>query len=921
VVDAGTGDPLIGARVMLKDKSAGAMTKIDGTFRLTKIPAGTYSLEINYIGYATTEVKGVEVKPGEVFKINVSLNEEAVMTEEVVVQARAYQNTEAALLKERQKAEAFSDAISAEDIGRGGSGDAADAIKKVTGATTVGGKHVYIRGLGDRYSSTQLNGANLPTADPDKKSVHLDMFPSNLIENITTIKTATPDKPGDFTGGTVDIRTKSFPDKFKMKYSMSTAYNTETTGNDFLTYPGSGTDWLGYDNGKRDIPEAISKVINNPDDHIPLPEEAYQKANPEATKAAYRLQELSRAFDPVMHPTTKAAPMNRSFSFSIGDNLFEQKFGYLASVSYKRSFTSYSGGTHAIYLLPGKMTDSSRLVNEVKVRDNKSDDEVIWGSMLNLAYNVSTNHQVGVNFMFNQSGISSARYQDGWDRYYDARYETRVLQFTERNMRSLQFNGKHNFDFMSNVKMNWNVSYSNSTQYEPDLRFFTNDYIVDDADTTYEIDASLYKYPSRYFRDLNEDVTSAQADFEIPFKEINDFPLEVKAGFAYNMRGRDFREHRFDIEQDWSNLQYNGDPNGFFEEYTGIVDSSGYFYRFGNIISYYNPDSSSYSGEQEIAAAYGMIDWQVYELLRVVGGLRYETTRMDVWRTQKNGNSLIDESDLLPSVNLIYTLSENMNMRAAFGKTIARPMFREVAPYSSFEYVGGYILLGNPELERTMIDNYDLRWEWFQNPGEIMAVSTFYKDFENPIERTIINVNDEVMYKNVAQAKLFGAEFEFRKKLGFINEIFNDILFGVNFTYVFSEVDIPEEEMREILEFDPNASRTRELQGQSPYILNLDLSYVNWDSGTEANLHYYVFGKRLSEVTQQGTPNIYEYPRPDLNLVVSQKFFDRLKIKLTAKNILNSNYEKAQEFNGEKYITQSFELGTIYKIGISYAID
>jgi TonB-dependent receptor len=918
VIDANTGDPLIGARVMLKDKSKGAMSKIDGSFRIAKVQAGTYTLEVNYVGYATTKIRNVEVKSDDIFKIDIRMKEEAVMTEEVVVQARAYQNTEAALLKERQKSEAFSDAISAEDISRGGSGDAADAIKKVTGATTVGGKHVYIRGLGDRYSSTQLNGANLPTADPDKKSVHLDLFPSNLIENITTIKTATPDKPGDFTGGTVDIRTKSFPEKFKMKYSMSSAYNTATTGEDFLTYPGSGTDWLGYDNGKRDIPGEIMQVLNNPDDEIPYVQDAYNKDN---SNQAYKLQSLSRAFDPVMHPTKKTAPMDRSFSFSIGDNLFDQKFGYLASISYKRNFKSYTGGTHAIYLLPGRKTDSAQLVNEVMVTDNKSDDEVIWGSMLNLAYNVSPNHQVGVNFMYNQSGISTARYQDGWDRYYDSNYETRVLQYTERNMNSLQFNGRHNFDFMGNAKMDWNVAYSKNSQHEPDLRFFTNEYYIDedDQDTTYEIDQSLYKYPSRYFRDLNEDITSATADIEVPFKDIMDFPLKLKTGFSYRQKNRDFREQRFDMEQD--DVNYNGDPNGFFEDYTGIVDSSR-FYRFGNYISYYNPDSSSYNGQQEITALYGMIDWQVYELLRVVGGVRYETTQMDVWRVNKqNEEAMIDESDVLPSINLIYTLTENMNVRGAFGKTIARPMFREIAPYSSFEYVGGYILLGNPELERTMINNYDIRWEWFQNPGEILAASAFYKDFDNPIERTIINVNDEVQYKNVDQAQLFGAEFEFRKKLGFINEIFNDFLFGVNFTYVYSEVDIPDEEWEEIKAFDSTASRTRDLQGQSPYILNLDLSYVNWDSGTEANLHYYVFGKRLSDVTQQGTPDIYEYPRPDLNLVISQKFFNRLKVRLTAKNILNSNYEKGQEFNGKKYITQDYRLGRIFKIGVSYAID
>ncbi|MFW5701645.1 MAG: TonB-dependent receptor domain-containing protein, partial [Bacteroidota bacterium] len=864
---------------------------------------------------------GIQIKPGEVYNLTASLKDETIMTDEVVVTAKAVRTTEAALLKERQKAEAFSDAISAEDISRGGSGDAADAIKKVTGATTVGGKHVYIRGLGDRYSSTQLNGANLPTADPDKKSVHLDLFPSGMIENITTIKTATPDKPGDFTGGTVDIRTKSFPDRFRMKYSVSTSYNNITTGQDFLAAPGSGTDWLGYDNGKRNIPAPVREIINSPDGRIPYISEAYSKSSPEK---AYELQHLSQSFDPVMHPLTKTAPMDHGFSLSIGDNLFDQKFGYLASFSYKRDFHSYSNGVQAIYLLPGEVTNSPALNKEVYVSDNKSDDEVIWGSMVNLAYNVTSNHQVGVNFIFNQSGISSARYQNGWDRYYDRNYETRVLQYTERNMNSAQLSGKHNFDFADDIKLNWNFTTSRTSQYEPDLRFFTNDYGVgEDGDTAYAIDASLYKYPSRYFRDLNEDLVSGSADMEIPFKKIMDIPLKFKTGFSYNQKNRDFRENRFDLAiDDKKRVKYDGRPNDFFRTNTGIVDSSS-FYRFGNYIEYYNPDSSEYNGSQEVMAAYGMADWQITDLVRFVGGVRFETTNLDVWRPSigRSGNDLLDENDILPSLNLIYTLSDNMNIRAAFGKTIARPTFREVAPYSSFEYVGGYILLGNPELERTMIDNFDLRWEWFQNPGEILAVSGFYKDFRNPIERTIINVNDEVQYQNVEEAKLFGAEFEFRKNLGFINPVLKEFLFGVNFTYVYSQVDIPEDELEQIRAFDPDASSTRELQGQSPYILNLDLSYVNWDTGTEANLHYYIFGKRLSDVTQQGTPDIYELPRPDLNLVVSQKLFDRFTFKISAKNILDSRYEKAQEFRGTEYIVTSYELGRSFSVGISYGID
>ena len=339
VVDATTGDELVGATVMIKDNKLGSVAKIDGSFRIANVPVGEYTLTVNYIGYTKVEIKGVKVTPAEVNKLNVSLQPEDVMTDEVVVTARALKTTGAALLKDRQKAGAMSDAIGAEEISRTGGGDAADAIKKVTGATTVGGKYVYIRGLGGRYSSTQLNGANLPSADPDKKAVHLDMFPSDLIENIKTIKTATPDKPGDFTGGTVDINTKSFPEQFKFGLSMSSSYNTNTTGRTILTHNSSPTDFLGYDNGEREVPDLIQqrfnvpkmikqdgKLVENPDYGIPEITQARSKNN---TDKALLLDELSTAFDREFAPHNMSAPLNTGFSINAGDNLWENKLGYM----------------------------------------------------------------------------------------------------------------------------------------------------------------------------------------------------------------------------------------------------------------------------------------------------------------------------------------------------------------------------------------------------------------------------------------------------------------------------------------------------------------------------------------------------------------------------------------------------------------
>lgn len=924
IVDAKTGEALIGARVILKGTKFGGLSKYDGSFIIKNVTPGDYELEINYIGYSKYTVSKIIVEPGGLKKFEVAMQDMTIQKDEVVVTARAIKTTGAALLKDRQKAESVSDAIGAEEISRSGSSDAADAAKKITGATTEGGKYVYIRGLGDRYSSTQLNGAQLPSADPDKKAVHLDLFPASLIENIVTIKTATPDKPGDFTGGTLNINTKSFPDQFYSAFSIQTGINSIVTGkNDFLTYPGGGSDWLGFDDGKREIPQPIQDVLNSGGD-IPYLSSAY--TNPED---AHKLDELSKSFDPVMSPTNMTAPVNHKFSLSVGDqfNVFKESFGILASFSYDRKFTSYRDGIGAFYSLTGDISKTDKLTDDNKVSDNKSSDEVLWGGMLNMSYNISTNNKIGMNFMYNQNGQSVARYQVGYDRYYglDRTYETRVLQFTERNLSSFQLTGNHNLDFANNSKIDWQVSYSKNNQTEPDLRFFTNDYTVDDGDTLFDIDQSLYKYPSRYFRDLNEDLFNGKVDFEIPMKQIFDGDFKFKTGLSYVNKQRSFKEQRFDIAQDLTSYKYryNGDPDNYFKNNTGILDSTTQ-YRYGNYIQYYNPNAASYTGNQDIFGAYGMLDWFVIDDLRIITGVRLESTDISVNSldtNKSNRNGKLNENDVLPSMNIVYQLKNNMNLRAAYGKTLARPNFREFAPYSSFEYVGGYILLGNDSLKRTLINNFDLRWEWYTNPGEIIAVSAFYKDFTNPIERVIINTNKEIKYNNVEKAILYGAEIEFRKTLGFLGGFFEKFQLGTNFTLVYSEVDIAKEELDIIKLYDPGASSTRPLQGQSPYIVNVDLGYVDYESGTDAAIQFNVFGSRLSEVTKQGTPDIFEMPRPDLNIILSQKFFDTFKLTFKAKNILDSYVHKTQEFKGTEYTTQKYYLGREFTVSFSYTIN
>jgi TonB-dependent receptor len=919
VVDSETGDALIGAFVVVKsiDGSStpyGTATDLEGDYRITGVPEGTYLLESSMIGYNKTTITDVIVEMGGVTQLDFTLQSEAITLGETVVEATAVRNTEAALLKERQKAAAVSDAISAEDISRAGSGDAAEAMSHVTGATVQDGKYVTIRGLGDRYSTVQLNGAELPSADPNRRAVPMDMFPSSMLENIVTVKSFTPDKPGNFTGGAVDIGTRGMPDGQFLSVSMGTSYNTNTSFQDVLTYEGSDTDWLGIDDGARDIPDEATS------DDIP----AFAETFGDADRAA-SLDRISKSFSDVMGPELDSAPLNTSSSVAFGNqySVGGRPLGFLASVSQSRSFSHYDDGVNARYQLTGNVETIDELVDQLNLVDSKSSEQAQWGGLFSAAFRPFDAHELGTTFIYNRNGEDESRSLIGkFNETLDESdfYETRVLHFTEREIQSLQVNGKHHLEPLKGLRVEWSGSTSSSTQEEPDLRYFSDNFTIRNGDTLYSIKPSSYPDPTRYFRSLDESNREAKIDLILPFKQWQGLSSELKAGAFYQDKEREFTETQFRYQRP-SSHRYQGDVNAFFsDDNVGIIDNSGTLPRFGNYIVDATSPSNTYDGDQQIAAFYGMVELPLHPTLRLITGLRLESTNIDV----ASANPALppgdlETNDLLPSVNLVYQIGE-ANLRASYGRTLARPTFRELAPFSSFAFVGDFILTGNEQLERTLINNYDLRWEWFPAPGEIYAVSAFYKGFTNPIERAILTTNGEVQYQNVDEATVSGLEFEARRNLGILGERWGNFFAGGNLALIYSNVDIPESEMAIIRGFDANAKSSRSLQGQSPYVLNLDVTYDNFETGTAAGLYYNVFGERLSEVSLGGTPNVEEQPRSTLDFTLSKGVGRHYSIKFGAKNLLDSSYRFVYPFKGNEFVAREYKSGRSFSLSFAYKL-
>ncbi len=919
VVDSKNGEQLIGANLLLEGTNIGAATDLDGKFIIKNIAAGSYNLIVSMIGYTKVTVAGIVIKPNEILETNISLSPEAYQTEEVIISAKLILNNENSLLKFRQKSNSVSDAISSELISRMGSGNAADAMTKVTGISVVSGKYIYVRGLGDRYSSTQLNGTELPSADPDKKSFNLDLFPANILDNITTIKSFTPDKPGSFSGGIVDISTKKYPDKFTLNFSSSSSFNSLTTFNsEFLTYSGGSKDWLGYDDGKRSLPA----FFVDPESKLPSPNSSRRNS-----ELAYQLDAFTKSFNPEMSPISKSAPVNQSYSFSIGDQylLFNKPLGFTASFSYNRNYNYYDGGAVGRWELSGKYKDAASLNNYMYLSDSKGVDEVLMGGIVNLAFKAHPNHDISLKALYTRSGESTARFQEGeWDYQLGEGpvYQTRSLLYTERNLYTYQLNGEHFFSALGNLNAQWIASFSSTQQNEPDLRFFSNDYQVEaeSGERIYSININSYNAPTRFFRKLSEENKIFNLDLSLPFYQWNGLKGKFKFGGAYQKIARSFTERRFELRS--SNAVYSGDIKNYFVDQAGIIDSSNNRYLFGTYVFDASASRNNYTGDQKISAGYLMFELPVLENVKFISGARYEMTDMTVESADTNQRKgILDNNDLLPSAALIYQLQENMNLRASYGKTLARPNFREMAPFRSFEFLGDFQFVGVPDLKRTLIDNFDLRWEWFERPGELYAVSAFYKNFQNPIERTLDPTTEVISYQNVERGSIYGAEFEIRKRLDVLHNSLSDFIFNVNFSLIRSKVDIPKDEYEvNIFPQDSSASKTRPLFGQSPYLVNLELSYFNTETGTTVGFFYNIFGSRLSEITLGATPDVYEQPRGIFDLTFSQKMWYGFNLKFSAKNLLNSPVKKTIEFKGNDFIYHQYNNGRSFSVGVSYSI-
>ncbi|WP_235298994.1 TonB-dependent receptor [Portibacter marinus] len=921
LTDKNSGETLISAYIYVEGTDIVEASDFDGKYSIELDP-GTYTLKYTYIGFGDKLVNEVVVKDGEVTYLDVAMDEGSEQLDEVVVTARIIDKTENSVLLLRKKSDQIQDGLSSQEMRKFAVGSVASAVTKVTAVSVEDGKYVNIRGLGDRYSISQLNGLALPSIDPYRNSAQLDLIPTNLLDNIITSKTFSPDQPGNFAGGNLNIKTKSFPEARTFSVSLSTGYNPQThLRNDFLTHDGGNLDWLGYGSAARARPD----IFDDPQVKQYMTKNAELFARIQGNEeAANTIDKVVNAVDRnfVPHQTTQF--LDRGVSVSYGNSWSvsgEGKLGILAAASYQTSFQHIPDLKEERWFLFS--IDAKELINLGQYQGPESTINPVLNGLFGLAYKFNNLNSINFNLVYNHNSEKESEYFRGPrppNIENEFIFEGRSNLFREREMINYQLTGNHVIPAANNLEINWSGSYVNAGLNAPNLRYFSNQFNLETGKSS--IPLSNVDDPLMFWRNLDDEICNGKIDFEFPVNLGLSAPSKIKFGGLYSAKDRNFDEFRYIFFSPPNGNRFDGDFEAFLgDDNVGILDkeetSNKTRYIIGNYLLNNSSLGNAYVGTENITAAYLMGNFQLTDQFKIVAGARYEYTDISVASKDtmaadsvRFGNIL--GGDLLPSVNMIYSLSENMNLRGSYNHTLARPNLREIAPFSQFDPITTEFIIGNPGLKKTNIVNADLRWELFLQPGEIVSAGVFYKSFTNPIVSIYRNsTNPELQFSNVDKGNIYGLEFEFRKNLDFITPVLKNYKFSSNVALIKSST-IVEDQTGEGL--DP---AQRPFVGQAPLLLNASINYSLPESNFDAVLAYNYTADKLSNISRNGTPDVYQRARHQLDFTLAKKF-DRISLALSVKNILNDDYTRSMEFFGNEYIYRSYRLGQDVGLTISY---
>ena len=963
VYDRDFDTPLSAVQVLAVETGVKVLTTDQGNYVFSQVPAGKYTLVFSKEGYARQVKADVVVVAGQLTDVDASLAGEFTEMDEFVVQdiLTGGAGTEAALMKLRFESPSLMDSISADLMSRAGAGDAASALRLVSGASVSGGKFAVIRGLPDRYVSSQMNGVRLPTADEDKRAVELDQFPAAVIESIQVSKTFTPDQQGDASGGAVNVRLKGIPDETVIQFNGQLSFNSQVAGrNDFLTYRGGGVSFWGRDNGDRDI----------------------------------QYENLGGNWDGAVGVSRAEAPQDYKWSASAGGKFYSDddvKIGGFASFFYERDSSYYEGGKDDSYWVttPGNGLTPQTLQGTPSDGDfktalydvTKASQLVKWGGLGTLGLETE-NHALALTYLYTRTAEDTATLAEDTrgKAYYFPGYDpnnptgpgntpneltaapyirTETLEYTERTTQTLQLNGRHKLPFegftidnllkFKKPVFDWTLARSTAGSYQPDKRQFGGLWHA----PSYSPGFPPFVPPStslptwepykpaanfnlgnvqRIWKEIDEESDQYSLNLKFPFEQWSGKEGYVKVGLFDDHVKRDFNQDTF------SNF---GDAGASF---TGGWDD----YWSDSFPSENHPITASefdvdYKGDQKISAWYSMMDLPLSSSVSLTAGARFESTNISIVNSPESNATwyppgatapvqlnpgdadvAFDQSDVLPSIGLTVEPVEKVTLRGSYSQTVARQTFKELTPILQQEFLGGPTFIGNPELQMSDLKNYDLRLDYTPYEGGLLSASWFKKDIGNPIEyvQRLAGFTFTTPV-NYPKGELSGYELEVRQNLGCFSHSLSDLALGANATFIDSQVTLPDDEVAALSAPGIQAPiTTRDMTDAPEHLFNF---YVNYDfpsAGTQLSIFYTIQGDTLiagaGESNGNFVPSIYAKEFGTLNLSLSQKLGKHFKLQFQAKNLTNPEIEEVyrSDYTGSDVTRTSYTKGSEFSVSI-----
>ena len=854
VVDAAQGSPVAGAQVELVGTERRVVTALDGRYTLTGVPAGDAAVRVRMIGYTVKLVNGVRVPAGAAAEQDVALTAAVVELDEIAVTSEAERGSVSRALDEQRTAVGIVNAVSSEQIQKSPDSDAGQAVQRVSGVTVQDGKYVFVRGLGERYTTTSLNGARIPSPEPERKVVPLDLFPSGLLDAISASKTFTPDQWGDFSGAHVDLRTRDFPARRVFSFSSSVGLNSAATGRDVLRAPRTGSEWLGQPGGARRLPASLTGVTTT---------EGRSEAEINSMIASFR-----NAWAPLVGPGSP----NGSMSVSLGGEdspIGNQPIGYVGSFSYSAGQEVRADETRALITRAG---DELLPFNQYSGSTGRT--SVLMGGLLNLSTRFGAGTRISLNNSYSRSADNEANRLAGHNEEFDLPLILSRTTFTARSVRSNQLQGEHML--APDHLLDWSVTNSRVERTEPDrsdLRYVATVDPATGAYTPAEWFTGSFA-ATKTFSDLTEDSWDAAANYRL-FLGSEPSGIAFKLGAAFRTVDRDASSQPYDVRnRDLTQQERTVAPDQLF---------NGGYANSGRLSLFVNQVGGRYTAEDRLAAGYAMVDVPVGSRLHLVGGARVERWQLDLTsfdRTLSRDSSVGRRNvDLLPSLAFNYALSPNQNLRLSVSQTLSRPEYREITDVQSFNPIDGTFLFGNPELQRALIQNADARWEWFPRAGEVLSVGVFAKKFNDPIERVFVFTTGSaaLSYINAESAINYGVELEARKGLGMLSPRLDPFIVFANATLMHSRITPADASL---------TSAERPMVGQAGYVVNGGLTYTTgaW-SGT---VLYNVVGRRIAEAGFQPYPDVFEEPRHLMDVSLQLPLVRDVSLRVDGRNLFDS---------------------------------